>query len=190
MRIKICGITNPGDARIAEREGASAIGVVMFSLSPRSVTPDRAQAIFDSVGPFTATVAVSHTRSEEELAQILALHPTAIQVSHRFTFRDDLDVRVIRVIRLEDQVPDDCDAIIIDESHGGGKQCDLSHARDLVQRSNVPVILAGGLNAGNVKEAISRVRPYAVDVASGVEVRPGVKDPAKIRAFVKACREE
>jgi phosphoribosylanthranilate isomerase len=52
------------------------------------------------------------------------------------------------------------------------------------------VILAGGLNAGNVKEAISRVRPYAVDVASGVEVRPGVKDPAKIRAFVKACMEE
>ena len=69
MRIKICGITRPMDAQYAEHCGADAIGVVMFSASPRSVPAERAREIFDAIGPFTATVAVSHTKSEEDLAR-------------------------------------------------------------------------------------------------------------------------
>jgi len=188
MRIKICGITSPEDAQYAEREGADAIGVVLFSASPRSVPVERAREIFNAVGPFTATVAVTHTQSEDELNRIRDLHPTAIQISHPFTFKEDPDVRIIRVITRGDTLQKDCDAIIVDESHGSGKSFDLSHAREVVKRSVVPVILAGGLTPENVGEAIRGVRPYAVDVASGVEQAPGKKDREKIRAFIAACR--
>jgi phosphoribosylanthranilate isomerase len=188
MRIKICGITLPEDARFAEHEGADAIGVVLFSDSKRSVRPDLAREIFDAVGPFTATVAVTHTRSEKELAEIIALNPSAIQVSHGFLFEAPPGPRVIRVIARGDPLPDHCDAVIVDESHGGGKKFDTGHAKEIVRRSRVPVILAGGLTPENVGRAIREVRPYAVDVASGVEVSPGIKDHGKIRAFIAACR--
>jgi phosphoribosylanthranilate isomerase len=192
MRIKICGITRPEDARFAEDTGASAIGVVVFSdgVSPRVVSPERAREIFDSVGPFTATVAVSHTHSREELDRMIALHPSAIQISHPFKFKDDPGVKVIRVIGRGDPLPEDCDAIIVDDSHGKGRAYDPSYARDAVERSTIPVILAGGLTPENVGEAVRLVRPYAVDVATGVEASPGVKDYEKIRAFIAACRRQ
>lgn len=188
MRIKICGITRPEDARYAESEGADAIGVVLFSNSKRSVGADRAREIFDAVGPFTATVAVTHTQSERDLAKIISLNPTAIQISHPFVFDKAPGPKLIRVIGRGDPVPDDCTAVIVDESHGGGKKFDLGHARETAKRSRVPVILAGGLTPENVGRAIREVRPYAVDVASGVEISPGIKDHGKIQAFIAACR--
>lgn len=190
MRIKICGITRPEDARFAEHAGAHAIGVVVFSggVSCRVVPVERAREIFDSVGPFTTTVAVSHTKSREDLEQMLALHPDAIQISHPFVFQDNPGVRVIRVIGRGDPLPEDCDAIIVDDSHGKGRQYDPSYARTAVQQSKIPVILAGGLTPENVDGAIREVRPYAVDVASGVEVSPGIKDHKKIQAFIAATR--
>lgn len=191
MRIKICGITRPEDAQAAEREGADAIGVVVFSggVSRRNVPPDQARRIFDSIGPFTVTVAVSHTKSEDELRQMIDLHPGAIQISHPFTFDGDPGVRIIRVVGRGDPLPEDCDAVIVDDSHGQGKSFDRSYAREEVRRSRIPVILAGGLDPENVGGAIMSVNPYAVDVATGVEVSPGVKDHEKIRAFIAACRK-
>jgi phosphoribosylanthranilate isomerase len=190
MRIKICGITRPEDARFAEQEGADAIGVVVFSggVSRRVVGEGRAREIFDAVGPFTTTVAVSHTTSENELKRMIALRPHAIQISHPFRFDEDPCVAVIRVIGRGDPLPENCDAIIVDDSHGKGRDFDPSYARDTVKRSPLPVILAGGLTPENVGDAIRRVRPYAVDVATGVEVSPGIKDPEKVRAFIAACR--
>jgi len=189
MRIKCCGITRVDDARAAEEGGADAIGVVLFSgSSPRSVPVQRAKEIFAAVSPFTATVAVTHTTSAEELARILALRPTAVQIFHPFIFGKDPGVKVIRAVRKGDRLPEDCDAVIVDSSHGSGRLYDRSFARDTVQRSKVPVILAGGLNSENVGEAIRLVRPYAVDVASGIERAPGIKDRKKIRAFIAACR--
>ncbi len=191
MRIKCCGITRVHDAQFAEQAGADAIGVVLFSSSsPRSVPVERAREIFDAVGPFTATVAVTHTTSEEDLAEILALRPTAIQIFHPFVFAEEPNVKVVRAIKRGDRLPEDCDAIVIDDSKGSGKPFDLSFARDAVTRSEVPVILAGGLNAENVGEAIRQVHPYAVDVATGIERAPGIKDNEKIRAFIAACRRE
>ncbi|MDO9033981.1 MAG: phosphoribosylanthranilate isomerase [Methanoregula sp.] len=190
MRIKCCGITRPEDARYAEACGADATGVVVFSpTSKRSVTPERAREIFDAVGPFTTTVAVSHTTSPEDLEKMLALNPDAIQISHPFVFREKPVVRVIRVIGRNDLLPTDCDAIIVDESHGSGKNFDLSHAREAVHRSELPVILAGGLTTENVADAIRQVHPYAVDVASGIETSPGIKDHKKIAAFIAAVRK-
>ena len=192
MRVKICGITRPEDAQFAEQQGADAIGVVVFSggVSQRVVEEEKACEIFDAVGPFTTTVAVSHTKSKDELERIIALHPHAIQISHPFRFDEDPGVAVIRVIGRGDSLPEDCDAVIVDDSHGKGRDFDLSYARDTVKRSTVPVILAGGLTPENVGEAIRRVHPYAVDVASGVELSPGIKDPEKVRAFITACGSE
>lgn len=188
MRIKICGITRPDDAQYAEHEGADAIGVVLFSASKRSVAPEHARKIFNAVGPFTATVAVTHTQSREELNEIIALHPSAIQIFHPFIFDKQPGPKIIRVITRGDPLPDDCAAVIVDESHGGGKLFDTDHAKEAVTRSRVPVILAGGLTPENVGRAILEVHPYAVDVASGVEISPGIKDHRKIRAFIAACR--
>ena len=189
MRVKICGITRPEDARFAESAGADAIGVVLCSAgSKRSVSPGRAREIFHAVGPFTTTVAVTHTRSEPELNAILALHPDAIQIFHPFKFPRAPGVRVIRAIGKDDPLPEDCDAVIIDESHGGGRTFDLSGAVQAVQRSGIPVILAGGLTPENVGKAIRQVRPYAVDVATGVEISPGIKDHDKVEKFIAACR--
>jgi phosphoribosylanthranilate isomerase len=190
MRVKICGITRPEDARFAEEQGADAIGVIVFSegVSRRAVGEKRAREIFGAVGPFTTTVAVSHTRSEDDLNRMIALHPRAIQISFPFRFDKDPGVAVIRVIGRGDPLPEDCDAVIVDDSHGSGRGFDPAYAGDAVRRSRRPVILAGGLTPGSVGEAIRRVRPYAVDVASGVEKSPGVKDPEKVRAFIAACR--
>jgi phosphoribosylanthranilate isomerase len=189
LRIKCCGITRPEDALFAEAGGADAIGVVVFSPpSLRSVSTEQAREIFDAVGPFITTVAVSHTTSKEELEQILALRPDAIQISHRFTFRKKPAPKVIQVIGKNDPLPNDCDAIIVDESHGSGRNFDLPRARQIVMNSRKPVILAGGLNPENVQNAIRQVHPYAVDVASGIESAPGIKDHKKITAFIAAAR--
>lgn len=190
MRVKICGITRPEDARFAEQEGADAIGVVVFSggVSRRVVGEERAREIFDAVGPFTTTVAVSHTKSEDELNRMIALRPHAIQISHPFRFDEGPGVAVIRVIGRGDPLPEDSDAVIVDDSHGKGREFDPSYARETVKRSTVPVILAGGLTPENVGDAIRRIRPYAVDVASGVEQSPGIKDREKVKAFITACK--
>jgi phosphoribosylanthranilate isomerase len=188
VRVKICGITRPEDARFAEQKGADAIGVVMFSASKRSVSPERAQEIFNAVGPFITTVAVTHTESRVELDRIISLKPDAIQISHPFEFRKNPGVRVIRVIGRGDPLPGDCNAVIVDDSHGGGRGFDPAYAQEMIRRSKIPVILAGGLTPGNVGEAIRRVRPYAADVATGVEISPGIKDGEKVRAFIAACR--
>ena len=119
---------------------------------------------------------------------MIALRPDAIQISHPFIFENDPGVQVIRVIGRGDPLPEDCDAVIVDDSHGKGRDFDPSYARETVKRSKIPVILAGGLTPENVGEAIRRIRPYAVDVASGVEISPGIKDHEKVRAFIAACR--
>jgi phosphoribosylanthranilate isomerase len=188
MRVKICGITCPEDARFAELEGADAVGVVLFSESKRSVSPERAQEIFAAVGPFITTVAVTHTKSRVDLDRIISLKPDAIQISHPFAFSRKPEVRVIRVIGRGDPLPEDCDAVIVDDSHGGGRLFDPAYAQKTVQHSKIPVILAGGLTPENVTAAIRRVRPYAADVASGVEESPGIKDKVKVKAFIAACR--
>jgi phosphoribosylanthranilate isomerase len=189
MRIKICGITKPEDARFAENAGTDAIGVVVFSpRSVRSVTLEQAHKIFDAVGPFTTRVAVSHTKSPDDLEQILGMHPDAIQLSHRFEFPIKPGPKLIRVIGRDDPLPADCDAIIVDESHGSGRDFDIPRARDVVQQAKVPVILAGGLTPENVAGAIRQVRPYAVDVSSGIETEPGIKDHKKIAAFIAAVQ--
>jgi phosphoribosylanthranilate isomerase len=189
IRVKVCGITRAEDARVAEDCGADAIGVVMFSDSPRSVPPGRAREILSSLAPSTMGVIVTHTTSDDELEEILSLCPDAVQVSHPFSFPARHDFKVFRMVKRGDPLITDADAFVVDESHGSGKRYDTSFACEMVKRSTVPVILAGGLTPENVREAIAQVHPDAVDVSSGVEIAPGIKDREKVRLFLERCRE-
>lgn len=187
-RIKVCGTTSVADALHAEICGADAIGVVLSS-SPRRVSFGEAHAIFRALSPFTLGVAVTRTASEEDLALILALHPGAVQIYHDFSMPELDAVKIFRAVRKGGSIPEDCDAVVVDDSGGNGSRFDPAFAREVVERSSVPVILAGGLTPGNVRMAIDEVKPHGVDVASGVEETPGIKDPAKVAAFVRSCRE-
>jgi phosphoribosylanthranilate isomerase len=188
MRVKICGITTAEDALHAEESGADAIGVILFSDSPRCVSPERAREIFGSVGPFITTVAVTHTRSRKELNRVIALRPGGIQIFHPFNFTVRPHAKILRAVKPGEPLPTDADALVVDQSRGTGMAFDSDFALEMVRRSPVPVILAGGLTPENVAGAIRVVRPYAVDVASGVEVRPGIKDPSRVTAFIRASQ--
>jgi len=155
------------------------------------VDPDQAAAIFRAAGPYMGRVCVSHTRSRTDLAEILALGPTAIQISYPHEISSsDQPVQVVRVIEPGMNVPgpDNADAVIVDASQGRGKVFDPVFAREIMQRTTLPVILAGGLNPDNVARAVREIRPYAVDVASGTESSPGIKDPEKVRLFIHNAR--
>ena len=190
MRIKICGVTSVRDALAAEAAGADAIGVVLFSRSPRSVGLGRAREIFSHLSPFTTRVAVSSTTSEEEFNLLQSLHPDAIQVTSPFPRPEDRSIRLIRTVPRTGAIPGpgDCDALLIDESQGSGRAFDTLFAGGLISRTTLPLIVAGGLTPGNVTGVITSLRPYGVDVASGVESSPGVKDPVRMKEFVAACR--
>lgn len=188
VRIKICGLTRVRDAILAEALGANAVGVVMASDSPRSIGPEQAKAVFSAAGPFTVTVVVTHTKSDDEFEEILRLGPGAVQITHRFSIPSWYGGRVIRVIRPGDEIPTDCDAVALDESCGTGRPFDPAGAARIVGAGIKPVILCGGLKPANVRAVIDRYHPYAVDVCSGVEERPGIKDPERLRAFFRAVR--
>jgi phosphoribosylanthranilate isomerase len=189
VRVKICGLTRPEDAAAAERAGADAVGVVMCSDSPRSIKAGAARAIFSAVGPFTATVVVTHTADPVDLDRILALRPTAVQISHPHEVPEDAGVRVIRVMGRGRPLPSGrADAYIVDESCGTGRPFDPAYAGVFVEQSRLPVILAGGLTPENVGAAVAAVRPYAVDVCSGVETAPGIKDHGLIKRFIAAAK--
>ncbi|MFH0968120.1 MAG: phosphoribosylanthranilate isomerase [Methanobacteriota archaeon] len=191
IRVKLCGITRPEDAHLADIMGSDAIGVVLYSDSPRSVEPRRAAEIFQAAGPYMGRVCVSHTRSRSDIQDMLDLCPTAIQISYPHLIPRDRKVQVIRVIEPGMSIPSDkdTDALIVDASQGKGKAYDPFYVREIMGKTSLPVILAGGLHPGNVADAVSTIRPYAVDVASGIEISPGIKDPAKVRAFVQNARK-
>ncbi|MBP2132261.1 phosphoribosylanthranilate isomerase [Methanomicrobium sp. W14] len=187
MRVKICGVTNADDAMFIEESGADAIGVVISPESARNVTLEKADLIFSSLGPFITRVVVTHTTSPGELDKILSVNPDAVQLSSGIKMPEYFSGRVIRVIGKNTPVPDDCDALIIDESRGSGRLYDHSFAKEISEKSDIPVILSGGLNSSNVHHAAEEIRPYAVDVCSGVEERPGIKNRFEVLEFLREC---
>lgn len=201
LRVKICGITRPEDAVVAADAGADAIGLV-FAESPRRVGPDRAAAILAALPPFVAPVALfvdetaDHIRGiceplgirtvqlsgdePPDVARILAGRFCVIKAFH---VRQESDLEGIA-----DYPMDGCllDSRVPGRHGGTGVAFDWSLAAQA--RTPKPIILAGGLRPENVAEAIRQVRPYAVDVSSGVEVKPGIKDPERVGAFVIEAR--
>ena len=210
VRVKICGITNKEDLEIAVDAGADALGfVVDVAESPRNVSLDRARDLVEATPPFVQGVIVSVFKTFDHLETLCScLAPDAVQLAGTLPRDDSLrehvgGVRVIRAIAVNDQAVSHaalslaarCDAVLTDSSvpgaHGGtGIPHNWAVSRAIRERiAPTPLILAGGLTSGNVGAAIETVRPYAVDVSSGVEIRPGIKDHAKVRAFIEAVTE-
>jgi len=207
VRVKVCGITNTEDLEVAVDAGADALGfVVDVPESPRSISLDRAQDLVETTPPFVQSVLVSVFDTVDQLETLCScLAPDAVQVTGTLP-RDAIceqfrGIRLIHAVAVNDQagvvLPSAvrCDAVLTDScvpgAHGGtGKPHNWNVSRAISELiAPTPLILAGGLTPGNVRAAIETVRPYAVDVSSGVEARAGIKDPAKIRAFIEAVSE-
>lgn len=202
-RIKICGIRTADAALAAAEAGADAIGFVFHPGSQRFIEPEDAFAIMAALPPFMTTVGLFVNASLEVFSAIEERCPTSLSQLHGEEPVDLVEAcgpGVIKAIRFDPATIErelqrfsalpEVDAILVDGSTGGGGT--PFDWRALAAHRNActkPLILAGGLTPANVAEAIDIVRPWAVDVSSGVESSPGVKDPALIRAFCEAVRD-
>lgn len=201
VRSKICGITRIEDALAAVEAGADAIGLVFYAKSPRAVTVQQARSIIAALPPFVTTVGLFVNASRCELGEILDAVPLDLLQFHGDESPADCDgyhrpyIKALRV-KAGDDIAGLCatyakargillDTYVEGVPGGTGEAFDWSL---VPQGLSKPIILAGGLTAQNVARAIAQVRPYAVDVSGGVEQGKGIKDQAKIRAFMQAVR--
>ncbi len=200
-RIKICGITSASDARAAAAAGADAIGLVFYPPSPRAVTPAQAAEIVRALPPFVTAVGLFVDPAPAEVEATLAACPLGLLQFHgdeppglceRFG-RPYLKAIRVRagVDLLESLAPYGAAAGWLLDAYRPGEYGGTGATFDwgLIPRGlGRPVVLSGGLTPENVAEAVRRVRPWAVDVSSGVESAKGIKDAARIAAFVAGVR--
>lgn len=199
--VKICGITRIDDARAAARCGAHAIGLVFHPASPRNVSPDQARALINALPPFVTAVGLFVDAPVERVRETIAHVPVQLLQFHGdeppeycAAFRLPY-VKAVRVTEDVDlvklaQTYRDAKGLLLDAyvagMHGGtGTSFDW---RLIPANLPLPIILSGGLTPDNVVQAIRTVHPWAVDVSSGVESARGIKDQAKIAAFIAGVR--
>ncbi|MEM1071782.1 MAG: phosphoribosylanthranilate isomerase [Planctomycetota bacterium] len=203
-RVKICGITDESGLAAAVEAGADAVGFVFVETSPRAIEPERAWMLASTLPAMVASVGLTVDLDLDAFADIESRCPTALNQLHGE--EPDEVVRalgpdVIKALRYEPSTidselarydaMDDVGTILVDGSAGGmGETLDWAGLAGAIERVGVttPIMLAGGLAPETVADAIQIVRPYAVDVSSGVERERGVKDPELIRAFCAAVR--
>lgn len=199
MHVKICGITRPEDALHAENAGADAVGLNFVPNTKRFITLERAREVLSVLGPFVARVGVfQNANLETVLETVNAVGLNVVQLhgqeSDAFALEIERIVPVVRAVKLEPGMPfvlpEIGAAFLIDgPDPGSGQLADWSR----LEASNLAGrrwLLAGGLTPENVAGAIERLRPWGVDLSSGVESAPGVKDPAKVTAFIRAAKSE
>jgi len=200
--VKICGITRVEDAAAAARAGASYIGLVFYAPSPRCVTRAQAREIVGTLPPPVVPVAVFVNPGEAEVRATLAEVPVPVlqfSGSESPGFCRGFGRPYIKAVHMKAGVDllqyardyHDAKALLLDASveglHGGSG---VPFDWDLIPRAvPLPVILSGGLTVANVRDAVRRTRPDGVDVSSGVESAKGVKDAAKIAAFITGVRD-
>ena len=200
-KIKICGLTRVTDAVLASELGAAAVGLVFWERSPRYVEPTAARAIVAALPPDVAAVGVFVDSSAEQVREIAAavgLSAVQLHGDETVEFCRSLPYRVLKAVGVRDDVSRDtalalpAAITVLLDAHdptrkgGTGRTIDWSLAAAVAARRRV--FLSGGIGPENVAEAIATVRPYAVDVSSGVEVEPGVKDEGRLRAFFEAVQ--
>src|SRR5688572_16127645 len=198
-RVKICGITRTADAAAAAHAGADAIGLVFYPPSPRFLSLERAREIRDALPPFVQTVALFVNADAAQVSQVIGgVHPAMLQFhgDEPADFCAQFGLPYVKACRVKKGVsaleylrPFSGAAAWLFDSHvpeygGVGEAFDWS----LVPATDKPVILSGGLSQTNVAAAIRRVRPWGVDVSSGVETAKGIKDAGKIAAFITEVR--
>ena len=204
-RIKICGITRQEDAQYAARLGVDAIGLVFYDSSPRNIAIDQACAVVDSLPPFVTRVGLFVDAKPEQISLVLEKVGLDLLQFHGDESPEDCEGYnrpYIKAIRMRDGIDLPTEAsrfasasgLLLDAYQPGvpggtGESFEWSRVpQDIQQTTGKSIILAGGLSPANVGEAISMVKPYAVDVSGGVESEKGVKDHAKMTAFVEAVR--
>jgi phosphoribosylanthranilate isomerase len=199
MVVKICGITRAEDALAAIDAGAAALGFVFWPKSPRFVDPYRARAIVARLPPFVTTVGVFVNLGASDINAVVSLARLgAVQLhgDEEPGFANALTRPVIKAVNLDEdahswaQWPERvmllADAVNPARRGGTGTLADWTAAGQVARVRRL--VLAGGLNAENVAEAIRRVKPFAIDVSSGVETAPGIKDPSRIKQLFDAVR--
>jgi phosphoribosylanthranilate isomerase len=211
-RVKICGLSRQEEIEAAVNAGADAIGLVFYPESPRYVTPEIASGLLSTVPSYVTTVGLFVNATREEVMEAVARAPVSLLQFHGDETPDQCSALAesvnrpfTRAIRVQSDLTH-ADLLKYEQNYraasrlfagllldafvdgygGGGKVFDWS----LIPKELAPrVVLSGGLNAQNAADAVVRVRPYAVDVSSGVELAKGIKDIARIRAFIQAVRE-
>ncbi len=201
-RVKICGFTRIKDAVYAARQGVDAIGLVFYPPSPRHVEIEQAIRIVNALPAFTSVVALFVDEQEARIREVLARVPIDCLQFHGDEPAEACriyDKRYIKAVSMREGIDiaaladhyHDAAGLLLDAFHpdtkgGTGSQFDWAM---IPQSCTLPVILAGGLDETNAKQAVQAVRPYALDVSSGVESAKGIKDSLKIAAFIKQVNE-
>ena len=210
-KVKICGLTRAEDVRVAVDAGANALGFVFYPASPRFIAPETAASLICGLPPFVMSVGLFVNANLEELENVVATAPVQLlqfhgdeTVAQCAALAKSVHRPFLRAFRVK---PDtsatdllECDAeyraasplfsgllldTFVDSFGGSGKVFDWS----LIPKELAPrVVLSGGLSVQNVNDAVRRVRPFALDISSGVEVAKGIKDEAKLRAFMQAVQ--
>jgi phosphoribosylanthranilate isomerase len=200
-RVKICGITSAEDALAAVEAGADALGFVFVPGTPRLVHPETAERIVADLPPFVTAVGVFVDQPLEEVLRIAArcnLQAVQLHGDEPEAFSRRIPLKVIKAVRVR-EAPDlrpiatyPAHAFLLDafvEGLAGGTGTPISWDLAVQAKGHAPIILSGGLRPETVGLAVRRVRPYGVDVSSGVEMRPGRKDHQKVREFIAAVRQ-
>jgi phosphoribosylanthranilate isomerase len=204
VKVKICGITSVEDAEVAVTAGADALGFIMYRKSPRFVEPTTARTIIAGLPPFVLPIGVFVNEEPDRVRALMDECGLALAQLHgdeSASYCQNLGRPALKALRLKDrgtflalaefQGRAHVRGFVIDafsdRAYGGtGQTVDWTLAAEAARSS--PILLAGGLTPLNVAEAIRQVHPYGVDVSSGVEERPGKKNPAKVKAFIDAAR--
>lgn len=201
-RVKICGFTRIEDAVYAAHNGVDAIGLVFYPLSPRHVEIEKAIRIVNALPAFTSVVALFVDEQEAKIREVLAQVPIDCIQFHGDETAEACRIygkRYIKAISMREGIDipalahyyHDAAGLLLDAFHpdakgGTGSQFNWSL---IPNQLDLPIILAGGLDETNAKLAVQTVRPYALDVSSGVETRKGIKDSLKMAAFIKQVNE-
>jgi len=200
-RIKICGITRPEDGVAVAEAGGDAIGLVFYGPSPRNVTIEQAQAVVAVLPPFVTVVGLFVNASDDEIREVLDAVPLGLLQFHGDEpagLCGGYGLPYIKALRMAPGLDvaataglyQDAQGVLLDAYSPGvaGGTGEVFDWQAVPEGLKKPIILAGGLTPDNVGAGIVQVQPYAVDVSGGVEASKGIKDAAKIAAFVDAVR--
>ena len=196
-RVKICGITRLEDAVLAQNLGADALGFVFVPASARYLSAESAVSIVEKMSPFVTCVGLFLNEQAEEVNRILTLMPGMVPQFHGQEspeYCDQFGLSYLKAVGVGEGVPSASELAayqrasgFLFDSNAPGQLGGTGHTFDWTQLTgdlDRPLILAGGLDAGNVRSAIEQVGPYAIDVSTGVEASKGVKDPNAMTAFM------
>ena len=198
-KVKVCGITNIEDAMLCISLGADALGFIFYEKSPRCVDIYKAKEICSRLPPFITKVGVFVNEDKKRLRDIFyfsGLNVVQLHGGESVNYVYNLKVLLpgVHIIKFARNMNEAemfapvVDSFIVDSGGGTGKVCDWEFAKNLREKISLPLILAGGLDGRNVKEAIKTVHPYAVDACSKLEKEKGKKDNGKLEEFIKEVR--